>query len=139
MNQPYEPPQPENLSSNLQPRLGPPPTVWTWYRVYCVLMALLYLACAVGGVFLLLYADSIAAAAEEDPMALKIQGGVFSIMGVPFFLLYAFAPFLSKGKFAWIYGFVTIGIGLTSVCCMPATIPLLIFWLKDDTKRFFGV
>ena len=39
---------------------------------------------------------------------------------------------------AWIYGMVLICIGLTSPCCLPVTIPLLIGWIKDDAKAYFG-
>jgi hypothetical protein len=32
---------------------------------------------------------------------------------------------------------VTIGLGMTSACTLPICIPLLIFWLKPETKAFF--
>lgn len=141
---PYHPPNPPPappFPPQQQPYPpGPPgtPRVWPWYVTYCVLMALLYAVCSVAGVFLLLNAESIAEGSDDEPLVFTIQGVIFAVLGVVLFALFAVAPFLPKKKFAWIYGFVTIGLGLTSACCMPATIPLLIFWLKDDTKRFFN-
>jgi hypothetical protein len=38
----------------------------------------------------------------------------------------------------WVYDIVLICLGMTSVCCMPVTIPLLIFWIKPDAKAWFG-
>jgi hypothetical protein len=110
-----------------------------WYVIYCVLMALLYVLCfGLGALFLSLDPATLEAT-DEDAMVLKIQGGMFMVISIPLVILYGAAPFLPKRKWAWIYGFVTIGIGLTSACCLPASIPLLIFWLKPETKAFFNV
>ena len=38
----------------------------------------------------------------------------------------------------WIYDLIIICLGMTSACFWPAVIPLLIFWLKPETKRHFG-
>jgi hypothetical protein len=27
---------------------------------------------------------------------------------------------------------------MTSVCCIPACVPLLIYWIKPETKAYFG-
>jgi hypothetical protein len=74
----------------------------------------------------------------DSPEAVRIQGVVLIVMGVGLFLLYAIAPFLPRSKFAWIYGFVTIGIGLTSCCTLPFCIPLLIQWLKPEVKSYLN-
>jgi hypothetical protein len=119
---------------------GSRPQVWWFYVAYCAFMSLLYAATTVGGVFMLAFAPELARADESAPpgqwmmMALMLIG-----MGVPLAAAYAAAPLLPKRKWAWIYGIIAIGIGLTSACTLPAAIPLLIFWLKDDTKFFYGV
>jgi hypothetical protein len=33
---------------------------------------------------------------------------------------------------------VLICIGMNSCCLLPASIPLLIFWIKPETKTYFG-
>lgn len=38
-----------------------------------------------------------------------------------------------------IVGIVAIAMGMTSACCMPAAIPLLIFWINDKTRKYFGM
>ncbi|MGB7159266.1 MAG: hypothetical protein WBD40_14450 [Tepidisphaeraceae bacterium] len=59
-------------------------------------------------------------------------------MGVPLAAVFGVAPFLPRRPWVWIYDLVLICLGLTSICCMPATIPLLIFWLKPEAKAWFG-
>ena len=111
------------------------PAVWTWYVVYCVAMAILYLFVIGAGIFLLL-ADPVWL--EEDAMLLRVEGVLFLGLGLVLMVIFAIAPFLPKKPWVWIYGIVLIGLGMTSACCLPATIPLLIFWIKPETQQFFG-
>jgi hypothetical protein len=115
-----------------EPRVPP---VWPWFITYCVLMALMYLLLAAAGVFLLTAAP---AGRNRDPVEMQIQGVIFTVMGLPLFAAFAAGPFLPKRPWVWIYNMVLICLGLTSMCCLPATIPLLIFWLKPETKLWFG-
>ena len=133
---PFEPPpqQPAPLPSG-----GPKPAVWNWYVLYCVLMAVLYLAVTIVGATMFVFATDWADSVDEDAIVLRVQGALFAATGFALFWLYAVAPLLPKKKVAWIMGFITIGVGMTSACCLPATIPLLIFWLKDDLKAYLNV
>lgn len=110
------------------------PPVYKWYIVYCVLMALLYLTMAVMGiVFMFIEPDRDMSAAEA-----KIMGIMFLVLGLIFFVPYAIAPFLPRKSWVWVFGLVLICVGLTSLCCLPACIPLLIFWSKPEMKAFYG-
>ena len=110
------------------------PPVYRWFIVYCILMALLYLiTAAMGIVFMFVEPDREMSAAEA-----KIMGGVFLILGLVFFVPYALAPFLPRKSWVWVFGLVLICIGLTSMCCLPACIPLLIYWIKPEMKEFYG-
>ena len=115
--------------------LNPPtPSVYKWFVAYCIFMALLYLVAAVMGmVFLVVEPDPEMSAAEAT-----IMGSLFLILGVVFFAAYAVAPFLPRKSWVWVYGLVLIAIGLTSLCCLPACIPMLIFWVKPEMKHFYG-
>jgi hypothetical protein len=130
-NEPYKPP---HLSME-QPRV---PGVWIWYVIYCVLMALLYLICLAVSIVLIAFADEIAAGDPEmDATECRITGAILCMVSLPLMVLFGVAPLLPKKKFAWIWGLITIAIGMTSCCCLPVSIPLLIFWIKSDTKAFF--
>jgi hypothetical protein len=110
------------------------PPVYTWFVVYCVLMALLYLfLVAMGIIFLFIEPDQDMSAAEA-----KLMGAMFIIMGLALFAPFAAAPFLPRKSWAWVFGLVLICIGLTSACCLPVCIPLLIYWLKPEMKEFYG-
>ncbi len=101
-------------------------------------MALLYLLCLIGGIFLFAYSEWLAADSDEQPFMYVIQGLVFAVIGGVLLLLYAAVPLLPRKKWAWYYGFLTIGIGMTSICCVPFSLPLLLFWIKDETRQFFS-
>lgn len=110
------------------PRPEGPPPVWKWYVVYCVAMAVMYLAVTIGGGFV------FAAAHGES----QVQGAIMALVGLPLTILYGAAPFLRKTSTTYTVHLVLIGIGLTSACCVPACLPLLLYWLKPETKVFFG-
>ena len=58
-------------------------------------------------------------------------GSVFSALFVASFLL-------PPRPWAWIFHLVLICIGMTSGCTLPASVALLIFWLKPETRVYFG-
>ena len=110
------------------------PPAYKWFVVYCIAMALLYLITAVMGVvFMSIEPDRDMSAAEAT-----VMGAVLLIMGLVFFVPFAVAPFLRRESWVWVFGLVLICIGLTSLCCLPVCIPLLIHWLKPEMKAFYG-
>lgn len=111
------------------------PPVVKWFVVYCVLMALMYLALVVTGI-VFLFADP----SDLDMKAAeaRIMSVVFIIMGLIFCAPFLFGIFLPQKSWAWIFGLVLICVGLTSACLLPICIPLLVFWIKPETKTYFG-
>ncbi len=134
MQNPYSSPGVET------PRLPGPqttPAVVTWFRVYAVFMALMYLMVILGGFAFLAFGNTFAD--EETPAELLlIYGMVFVVMGVPLLILYVVGTFMPAKRWAWIYGIILIGFGMTSCCFLPVCVPLLIFWIKPQTQVFFG-
>ena len=51
--------------------------------------------------------------------------------------IYAVAAFVPYKPWAWTFGLVAICLGLSS-CMALAAVPLLIFWMKPETKAAFG-
>lgn len=111
-----------------------PPPVHKWFVVYCVLMALGYLTLAVMGIVF----GFIAPERDMSAAEAKLMGVVFLFLGLAFCVPYAIAPFLPRKSWVWVFGLVLICIGLSSLCCLPACIPLLIHWLKPEMKAFYG-
>lgn len=111
------------------------PPVYLWFKIYSALFALLYLVVALAG-------GGLIATATRSPSGnlneTTLMGIVYLVIGLVLFVPYVAAPFLPKKPWVWIFDLVLICIGLTSPCCMIASIPLLIFWLKPEAKALFG-
>jgi hypothetical protein len=134
MDNPYETP---GASRHLPSLPGAPPAVVFWYRVYAAALALLYLFVTLAGVAALLFRDQLVDE-TTSPEEVVIAGAVFVLMGGFFFVVYAFGTLIPAQPWAWIVGLVLIALGLTSCCCLPISIPLLIFWLKPEAQAYFG-
>lgn len=106
-----------------------------WYRVYCAVLTLLYLMVIALGVFLLVAQPQ---SREYSSQELAIAGFVYIIIGTILFFLFAVALFLPPKPYNWIVGIVMMSIGMTSCCFIPFLIPLIIYWVKPETKAFFG-
>jgi hypothetical protein len=117
------------------PGEGGTPPVWPWQVAYCATLAVVYLLMGILGVVMLAFASNIP---NQDPLEGQITGAIYVALGFFFFALFAAAPFLPKQQWAWVYHIVLICLGMTSICCLPITVPLLIYWLKPETKRFFS-
>ena len=125
----------KRCGSNLAHLSQPKPSVWTWYVAYCAFMAVMYLVCLVLGLYVIVAEPSRPGTSAEEAM---VMGYVFVIFGLLLSLPFAAGPFLPRKPWAWIFGLVLICVGLTSLCCLPAAIPLLLGWLKPETKSYFG-
>lgn len=121
------------LEHSPAPSTGHVPGVWNWYRAYCAAMAVLYFAWFAGGLLALGHPDAIDHAGPVELVILGLTFTVFGLLGA-----YAAAPFLRRTPRTWVFHLVLICIGMTSACCLPVCIPLLVFWIKPETKEFFG-
>ncbi len=106
-----------------------------WYRVYCGVMVALYLALVALGVFLTVAQPS---SGSKDAEAMMFAGIIYGVLGVIFLIIFGVALFLPRKPWNWIVGIVMMALGMTSCCFLPFLIPLLIYWLKPETKAYFG-
>ena len=113
------------------------PDVVPWYYAYCAVMAFIYVFCIVMGVAGIVFRNQLADA-ETPPALIAFLGVVFAVLGGVLMTAFAAAPFLPLRPWAWIYHLVLIAVGMTSACCLPASVPLLLFWIKPETRAYFG-
>lgn len=106
-----------------------------WYRVYCGFLAVLYLFLTALGIFLAVYTPTTREYNADETL---IMGIIYAIMGGVFFIAFGVALFLPRKPYNWIVGIVMMAIGMTSCCFLPFLIPLLIYWIKPETKAYFG-
>lgn len=119
--------------------LSTPPKVTYWAKVYMVAMALLYLLVIGIGLFLLLVDQSVFDASDSEMLELRIQGAISLVMGIVLSIAYVVGLIMPQAKAGWIFTLVLICFGMTSCCTWPATIPLLIFWIKPETRTYFNM
>jgi len=111
------------------------PGAVTWFYVYAALMCCVYLICVIVAICFL------AGAVEDDEMSeLGNQFlGVFLLaMGLPSLGACLLPLLLTPRPWLWTYDLVIVCLGMTSACCLPVCIPLLIFWMKPEVKQYFG-
>jgi hypothetical protein len=114
-----------------------PPAIITWQHRYCVLMALLYVLCIGLGIVMIVFRNE-AADASQSVAELLFMGIALIGLGAVLALVYAVAPFLRPAPWLWTFHLVLIAFGMTSLCCLPVCIPLLIGWIKPETRQYFG-
>jgi hypothetical protein len=116
---------------------GQAPPVVFWYKLTMAATAVLYLVCAAGSVFALANPNSLA---NEEMTATewRTMGAILLAVCAPLGAVYTLPLFLPPSKGAWIFGIVLIAILLSSCCYWPFCIPILIYWLRDDNRAYFG-
>ena len=123
----------------------PAPPVVLWYRFFCGGMAVVYLLVLLVGLLMiaapavLMSLTKSASGAAMGEMATNMAMGVmYALMGLVFFFIYLIGAALPVRSWSWVAGLVLIALSFTSCCCMPAAIPLLIFWIAPETKAWFA-
>lgn len=93
---------------------APKPAVVMWFKIYCIFMVLMYLACiALGPLFLLVNPRDL----EMDAVQAKIYGIVFIAIGIPCLLLHVVPLFLRPRPGAWTFDLIIICLGMTGCFC----------------------
>jgi hypothetical protein len=128
------PPVNAPVNYGAQPTTGTP-GVWVWFIIYCSFVALICAFYVFVGVIALVSPSTDPDVSREGSM----MGGfflitIFGLLGA----MFGSAPFLPKRPWVWIYDLVLICLSFSG-CCIVFGIPLLIFWLKPETKAFFNM
>jgi len=119
---------------------SPAPRVVFWFRVYCGFMTAVYALLGLASIGLIVFSAEIAASDKDEmPRAFVLAYAIFLVvLGLALAAAFAAPFFLAPKPWVWIYDLVLIAVGLTSCACWPITIPLLIHWIKPETKEYFG-
>ncbi len=115
----------------------PAPGVLGWYRAYAAAMALLYLLVA-GLAIVAMVARHRLADAETPPAVLLVFALLTLLLSLGLLAAFVAALLLPPRPWVWIYHLVLITVGMTSACCLPACIALLVFWIKPEARAHFG-
>jgi len=115
----------------------PPPASITWFRAYAGFMAFLYLVVTCLWVLSMFGVICLIDAAGQPKLTSAFDLIVLGAM-LAAFLLCLTAVFLPARPWVWTYDLVVICFGMTHMCCLPACIPLLIYWIKPEIRAYFG-
>jgi hypothetical protein len=110
------------------------PKVLPWFKAYAALFALLYFVCSAASLLFFFNPSWF----EMERSEALIMGALLLVSCLPPCVAFVLSLLLQPKPWVWIYDPVLICIGLTSPCCMPASMPLLINWLKPEAKAYFG-
>ena len=111
------------------------PKVVFWFRIYSGCLCFIYLLVAGASLFFF-FADP--ADLEMPAAGARFIGVMFVLMGLGLFAACLLPLVMKPRPWLWIYDLVIICLGMGSPCFLPACIPLLIFWIKPETKSYFG-
>jgi hypothetical protein len=108
--------------------------VFFWFRVYCSAAAAYFALVAVyAGYPLTAYSTWDKQFQPLYPLivAAAVVYGAFAVV-------HAGAAVLPGNRYSWGFGIAVIIFGVTTCLFLPACIPLLIYWLKPETKAFLA-
>ena len=108
--------------------------VWFWFRAWCALMVAVYLGIALAGVGVGVWC--IQQPNMGVPAAL-FAGGAPVFAGLIGGAAFAWVGTRKIGPRTWTIGLVALIVGCIG-SCPPLAVPLLVVWLRDDTRIGFG-
>ncbi|CAN0598505.1 unnamed protein product, partial [Laminaria digitata] len=112
------------------------PSPVLWYQIYAGALSLVYIGLIGLGILMLFFATE---SSGSEATELFINGIVMVGMGIPFGLVTGASIFFPRTKWAHVSHIVILGLGMTSFCCLPICIPILLQYTKPEVKRFFNV
>jgi hypothetical protein len=111
------------------------PKVVTWFKVYCVVLCIMYVAVAAASLIFFMVDP---AALEMPALWARAIGVLCLLLGLGLFAACLLPLVIGPRPWLWTYDLVIICLGLSSPLFLPACVPLLIFWIKPETKNYFG-
>jgi hypothetical protein len=114
-----------------------PPEGVYYFRLYAGFMCFWHGAMAIGGLIFMLKPIFSPSPGGAD-WGSWLLGGIYGLYGMALFVPTAIALF--GGRKGWVHtvGTIVIALGMMQLCCLPILIPLLVTWLKPETKRWYG-
>ncbi len=110
-----------------------------YFRIYAALFAVVNAVLLVLGVALIASPFLLTkGAARGADVGLWTAGLLYGGMGLVFLVPTVIALFAPRKPWAHTLGTVVIALGMFNGCCIPILIPVLIVWMKPETKRWVG-
>ena len=112
--------------------VSPAPRVVFWFKICASAFAAFNLIGA--GVSVL---GSLGILDQPMNATSNVMRALLLVLCLPLFIAYV-VPFLFRPRpWLWTYDLVLICLSMTGILCLPIGIPLLIHWLKPETRAYF--
>jgi hypothetical protein len=119
----------------------PTPDGVYYFRIYGGIHATLNGLVALFGLGMMLAPlrlPSSSGSSGSDAGAWIVMGLVYGGMGMLFLVPTLVALFGGRRPWVHVLGTVVIAMGMLSICCLPVLIPLLLVWIKPETRAWYG-
>ena len=120
---------------------GEAPPVVLYFRIYAGFVTLVNLGVAAMGLVVACLPMFVGRSGTKpiDFLGPAIMGVFYMVIGVVFGGAHLVATVMPRKKWAHTYGLIILAVALVlnGGCCLFA-LPLLIFWSKEDVKRWFS-
>lgn len=113
----------------------PTPRVIKWFNVYCWIGCFFHISVVL---FSLVFFRSPLEELEMSSSDANFIGILCVLFGIVFFALFALPLLVPPRPWLWTYDLILICLGLTSACFLILCVPMLVSWVKPETKRYFG-
>lgn len=110
------------------------PSALKWFGVFCVAMIAIGLLTTLVGLGML-FCPSLF---TQDMEPTQFKGILYLAIGIVILALYAVAGHLPRTPSTYVFDLVLICLGMTSCCFLPICVPLLIGWIRTETKAYFS-
>ena len=114
------------------------PSVVHWYKVYAAFMSATYALVVVAMVVAWSFEAKWIPYTDMPPVFWWAYLLFLSLICLVLAGAFLTSFFLARKPWVWVYHLALICLGLSSPCLIPACVPLLIFWLKPETKAYYG-
>jgi len=113
---------------------GPPEAI-LYFRIYAGFIAFCGVACMLFGLYFVV--DGSLSSAASSRGELVGMGIVYTVLGAFFAVPYLVGLFAGRRPWVHTLGTVLIVLSMTTTCCLPIAILLLIAWIKPEVKRWY--
>jgi len=110
------------------------PRVVGFFKIYALVLGLVYLLAA-GLLYLLSQGQN--EQTQAVPSAVRYARVGLITLCTALSLTFLAVPALPRRPWVWGYGLACIVLGMTSFVVIPLALPLLLFWVKPETKAYF--
>jgi MFS family permease len=124
-----------NGETTTTPTETAPPAVLLWFKIYTGALTALYVLCVLASPVLFVLGMRTH---SDDRFVALVYSVILLAIGVPLAVACALPFFLPRKPWVWVYNLVIICIGMTSCCILPASVALLVYWIRPDLKLWFN-